>query len=328
MDSISINKTLNFENGSIEIRYQGQKKNKNVDQDKIQSLLDKFIEKNNHNNMLENVAIVRTILRDYEEKLLVIFYQDEKGTELVKYDNSNMFLYEKSKNDEEDKYKEKYRIKYESPYGIKLDYKNNESDLSDYNDIKLISEEISEIMEHIYSLKKVKAIELDADSKALIEIYKLFYNENPDFSNKNIHIKVQTMMSILAEFGISLKEDYSFNIFENSKMPLSLYLEQKINYLFPLGKVDEVEEPISLTAESKRIIKIVGEYIRESIKASCNKEEALITISQIIYAGRYNLSSNSNIKEISEFTENPSPVIESSIRLVKNIKKKIDQENI
>ncbi len=41
--------------------------------------------------------------------------------------------------------------------------------------------------------------------KVLIEIYKLFYNENPDFSLSNTSIKVQTMMSILAQFGITLK---------------------------------------------------------------------------------------------------------------------------
>ena len=47
--------------------------------------------------MIENVSIIRTILKDCKEKLLVIFYQDEKGSEFVKYDNSNLFLYEKIK---------------------------------------------------------------------------------------------------------------------------------------------------------------------------------------------------------------------------------------
>ena len=38
---------------------------------------------------IPHVTIVRTILNDCKEKLLVIFYQDDKGSELVKYVNSN-----------------------------------------------------------------------------------------------------------------------------------------------------------------------------------------------------------------------------------------------
>lgn len=97
MRPININKTLNFEEGSIEIRYNGMSINDTIDLDKINVLLEDFIKNHNHDSMIENVTIVRTILKDYEEKLLVIYYNDEKGSELVKYDNSNLFLYERNK---------------------------------------------------------------------------------------------------------------------------------------------------------------------------------------------------------------------------------------
>ena len=76
MNPISIRKTLNFTKGSIEVRYNGIP-NENADLDKIDALLEDFINNHRHNYMVENVRIVRTILKDCEEKLLVIFYQKE-----------------------------------------------------------------------------------------------------------------------------------------------------------------------------------------------------------------------------------------------------------
>lgn len=325
MKPISITKTLNFKKGSIEVRYDGIP-NDNVNLDKIDTLLEDFTNNHKHNYMIENVTIVRTILKDCEEKLLVIFYQDEKGSELVKYDNSNLFLYEKSKKEENSEYFDRYKIKYESPYGIKLDYNNHETDVADYHGIELVSKEIAEIMEQIYHLKNTKAVVLDIDDKTLIEIYKLFYNENPDFSSKDINVRVQTMMSILAEFGISLGDDYGFSIWGKAKMPVSLKLGQIVNKLYPLGEVNSVEDSIELVEGAKKIIKIVGECIKKTIAKEKNKNEALITISKIIYAGRYSLSSYRDVKKLSEFSEFTTNEVESSIKLVKRIKTRIDKQ--
>ena len=57
-----------------------------------------------------------------------------------------------------------------------------------------------------------------------------------------------------------------------------------------------------------------------------NKDEALITISKIIHAGRYNLSINSNIEKLSKFTNRTKNEIESSIRLVKRIEEKLNKD--
>ena len=263
MEPIIISKTLNFAKGSIEVRYNGIP-SVNADLDKIDALLEDFISNHRHNYMIENVSIVRTILTNCEEKLLVIFYQDEKGSELVKYDNSNLFLYEKSQREENSEYYDRYKIKYEPTNGIKLHYNNHETDVADYLGIELVSKEITEIMKQIYYLKNAKPIVLDTDDKALIEIYKLFYNENPDFSSKGINIKVQTMMSILAEFGISLEDDYGFSLCGKVKMPVSLNLEQRVNKLYPLGKVSSFEDGVKLAEEPKKIIKIVGETIKRN----------------------------------------------------------------
>ena len=325
MEPIIISKKLNFTKGSIEVRYNGIP-SVNADLDKIDALLEDFISNHRHNYMIENVSIVRTILTDCEEKLLVIFYQDEKGSELVKYDNSNLFLYEKSQREENSEYYDRYKIKYEPTNGIKLHYNNHETDVADYLGIELVSKEITEIMKQIYYLKNAKPIVLDTDDKALIEIYKLFYNENPDFSSKGINIKVQTMMSILAEFGISLEDDCGFSLCGKVKMPVSLNLEQRVNKLYPLGKVSSFEDGVKLAEEPKKIIKIVGETIKETIKNEQNQNEVLITISKVIHTGRYCISSNSDVKKLSEFIESSTDKVESSIKLVKRIETRIDKQ--
>lgn len=167
---------------------------------------------------------------------------------------------------------------------------------------------------------------LDINDKELIEIYKLFYNENPDFSSKGINIKVQAMMSILAEFGISLDDDYGFIPWEKEKIPISLKLEQRINKLYPLGEISSTENSVKLANEPKKIIKIVGECIREAIMNEENQNDALITISKVIHAEKYCLSSNSYIKELSKFTVRNTDEVESSIKLLKRIENRINKK--
>ena len=317
MKSINIDKTLNYENDSIKIKYNGIA-NDNINLDKIKLLLENFLNNHKHNSMIENITIIRTIMKECEEKLLIVSYQDKNGSELVKYENYLLKEYEKNNNEIKE-----FQIKYEPTSGISLTYNNHETNIKNYSDINLISKGINKMIEQIYNLNDTKKVILTDDDKALITIYKLFYNENPDFSNKDINIKIQTMMSILAEFGISI--DDGFSLYKETKMPLSLALYQRVNKLYPLGKINDNENNIKLAEEAKRIIKIVGESVREKISNTENQNETLIAISKIIYAGRYSLSSNSDIKKISLFTGYKEEEIKSNIKLVKSIKNKINK---
>lgn len=321
MNNISIRKVLNFSKGSIEIKFNGTTSN-NTNLDKIEVLLEDFIHNHRHNYMPENISILRTILKDCQENSLVVFYQDERGSEFVEYDNNNLLFYERRKKEENSEHY-RYKIKYSSATGIEIDYHNPETDMADYQSIELTSKEITDMLQQIYYLKKAKAIVLDRDDKALIEIYKLFYNENPDFSSKDINIKVQTMMSILSAFGISLDSDYGFSLCKKEKIPLSLNLEQRVNKLYPLGEASSPEYSIKLAEEPKGIIKIVGEAIRETITNKQDQNEALITISKVIHAKRYCLSSNSDIRKISDFTERTTNEVETCIKLVKRIETRV-----
>lgn len=312
MDLINIRKELNSTKGSTKIVFVGMP-HANANLDKIDALLEDFINNHRHDFMIENVSIVRTILKDCDEKELSIFYQDENGLEFVEYDNSSLLFYEKTKEEGN-----RYRIKYEAQYGINLDY--IKTDIDDYSSVELMSKEITEIIKQIYYLKNVKGIALDIDDKALIEMYKLFYNENPDFTNKDINIKIQTMVSILLGFNIALEGDYAFRVYKDKKMPLSLDLQQKINRLYPLGETVSILDNVRFAKEPKQIIKVVGEAIREAISSEPNQNEALINLSRVFYFGRYQLFSSSNVNTLTCQATNEN---ESSIKLLRRIKTEI-----
>ena len=319
MEKVNFNKNITENEKKFALRFEGIESSSNIDKEKINKLLDNFVNSKSHTNMIRNVAFIRTILKEFEEKLLVVEYSDKNSQEIVKYDNGNLFFFH---------FKNKNSITIEFDSGnLKIFVSKKDKDsILDYPHYDSMNHQLNELIKHMHLLKNVKPVNLDMDSKALIEIYKLFYDENPDFSLSNINIRVQTMMSILAQFGITLGADYSFSLLEKSKMPNSLYIEQLVNKLFPLGEITDVDEPIKLADEPKKIIKIVGECVREVINDGYNKDDALITISKVIHAGRYSLSSNSNVKELSHFTNLTQNEVESSIRLVKRIEEKLNND--
>ena len=110
-------------------------------------------------------------------------------------------------------------------------------------------------------------------------------------------------------------------------MPFSLKLEEMVQKMYPFGVVDEVQDNIKLAEEPKKIIRIVGDSIRDVISLEDDMNDALITISKVIYASRYNLSSDVDIREIAEYTNRSVDDVESSVQLVKRIEHKINKEN-
>ena len=319
METVKFSETLNFDDGSIEIKYEGVPLRKDIDEEEVRSMIRDFVDNHKHDNMLENVTILRTILRDYREESLKVCFCNKNGSETVDYTHiygtglANWFSFRKDS--------QNFKIKYDSVLGLELNYHD------EFGNIKKYTDDLSDIMKYISDLSNVGPIVINDNDKALIEIYKLFYKENPDFSSKNINVKVQTMMSILAGFNVTLDCDYSFSLMTKLKMPFSLKLEEMVQKMYSFGVVDEVKDNVKLAEEPKKIIEIVGNSIRKSISDEDNMNEALITISKIIHASRYNLSSDADIREIAEFTNRSVDDVEASRQLVKRIEHKINKEN-
>lgn len=326
MKKMEFREIRNFEKGAVEFRGEYIPLKNDINEDEINSMIRNYIKSHKCNNMLENVTVLRTILSDCREKLLVISYDDEKSKEIVKYDYTKLFYFEVSKKGDNEFGNDKYTLKYDSDDGIGIEYYSDDNILED-SKVQDFTKEIKSIMEHVKMLSNAKSVTLYDEDKELIEIYKLFYKENPDFSSKDINVKVQTMMSILAEFGITLDCDYSFSLMTKLKMPVSLKLEEMVQKMYPFGVVDEVYDNVKLAEEPKKIIRIVSDSIRDVISLEDDMNDALITISKVIYAGRYNLSSKADISEIAEFTNRSVDDVEASVQLVKRIEHKINKEN-
>ena len=321
MKTVKFRETLIFYDGGIEIEYRGVPLREDININEARRMMKDFVDNHKHDNMLENVTILRTIFRDYKEEILFVHFRDKNVEELVRYDNrwrvKGFGFLKEVKGDDSCKYK----IKYDYPLGLEINWFNKAGNIKKYTD------DFSEIMKYISNLSNVGPIVINDNDKALIEIYKLFYKENPDFSSKDINVKVQTMMSILAEFGITLDCDYSFDLMVKKKMPLSLKLEEMVQKMYPLGVVSEVEDNVKVAEEPKKIIEIVGDSVRDAIHDEEDINEALITISKVIHASRYNLSSKADISEIAEFTNQSVDDVEASVQLVKRIEHKINKEN-
>lgn len=328
MEQITIRKIKGYEDGTVfEFRYEGIPFEV-YDEEKSEELIGKFLNKKTlHRDMLRNVAYIRTILNSSKEKLLVIHYKDRDNEETVKYDNGILSFYEGKKYDDESL--NYMKVKFQPNDELKISFSDFEDkQIIEYPNIKDTKNQFDEMVDHINSLVNVKPVYLNNDTKAIIETYKLFYDENPDFSKEDINIKIQTMLSILAQFDISFG-DYSFYI--NERMPESLTLLQMVNRLFPLGEVTVIEDPVKLKETAKETIRIVGETIRETIGNNQDVNEALITISKTIYAGRYNLVSvYDDIEKLVEYPNINLTYSEanSSTQLVKRIKKKLDDNKI
>ena len=323
LNNVEFNVCIQEKNGdSFEFKYNGTPKNDNIDKNKVQELITKFMNKY-HGDMVTNVKFLRTILRDYDERLLVISYQNGEMKETIKFVNSHISLFEKRDKDSE--LAENFIVKFTPSDNISFMFTDANNKVIDYSNIENISDRITKVLQEIYYLSNAKPIELDQDSKVIIEVYKLFYNENPDFSDKNINIKIQTMLSILAEFNISVG-DYGFSLSGKRNIPMSMNLSNLVYELFPLGEIKEIDNPIQLREDAKKTISIVGEGIRNAIDSTDNQEEALITISKVIHAARYNLSSTVSIEDVAKYTDCSSDEIESSMKLVKRINIKISQK--
>lgn len=324
MSQININKYKKYENGSIlEFRYEGISTSV-FNEEKVERLIEIFLnEEKSVGFMSRNISYIRTILKDTKEKLLVIKYSDKKNMETVKYHNQNLVLFEcKKYNNESSNYME---AKFRPGQGLKVSFSDLETDsITRHQQVENIKYKFGKIIEHIEDLKNAGFVYFGNDEKALIEIYKLFYKENPDFSKEDINIKMQAMVSILTQFDIHCG-DYRF--YFNEEMPESISLFQIVYNMFPLGEITVIEDPVQLKESVKESITLIGETVRDMIGNQKNLNDALIAISKAIYAGRYDIL----CYDIKELIENSNINLtykeaESSYKLVEKVKSKLHED--
>lgn len=309
MEKVKISKSYNLENESFIINYEGITEINNNDLSDLNNLLTDFVNNHNRVDMVTNVRILATIFKNFNNMKLEVFSHYNGVSENIRYKNDELLYYEKviiSKG---------CKFEYYNLNGIKFE--------CDKQGSKVVISLLTEMVEQLYFLKQFKKYDLNTDDKILIEIYRLFYNENPDFSDKNINIKIQTMMSILVQFNISLSE-YSFTLWKNSKIPTSEDLNMQINKLYSFGKIKNEDNYIVLSEEAKMVIKTVSKSLNELINNNENFLEKLMLISRIIYISRYRISLDTDIQEIAKIAE----VLQEDVLLCRSLVKKVENKSI
>lgn len=319
-DKIKLDESfIDKEGGVLEFIYNGTAKNSNIDISNVKYLLNKFKNRNlTFSSMETNLRILRTILRDFNEDSLFISYENNDFIETLEYDNYEISYFYK------EDMKNNMTIDYEKSHGIEVKYDNNNI-INNTDDIKLTTDRINQILFEIYCLNRVKAVELTDDNKLLIEVYKSFYNEDPDFSDEFINIKIQTMISVLCMFGLNFK-DYSYFDKYRNEIPSSISLYGMVNNLFPLGKITKVENPATLRDRAQKEIAIIGETIRNTDSYKENELATLATFSKVAYGTNYSQYHFSDSNKIAYRSSCPVDKVESYLKLVKKINERIDVE--
>lgn len=269
---------------SIDFEKEVKKGNTNIyfDLEVTENKLDKipltyiFAEKNFGTNINELIYYIRVVFRDYTEQTLKVKMEDTKCKKYVKFVNKEVEKYE---------YKEKLNdvtvnFTY-GPEGINLNIDNESSKKNIENEkINNILTECLNNVKELNNIKNINIYEFTKEEKILIEIYRLFFNESPDFSKKEDINKAQSMMWLLYKEGIYLPEEEGFTIRHTGKV-WSFNIESIIDRLIPYGKINDSFDDIKLKKEAYNTIISMGQIIRRYIE---NKEEkTLENISKISY---------------------------------------------
>lgn len=304
-------------NDKFYFKFIGLPQNDSIDYDKLNNTINNcFNNSIETNDIKEKISWIRTIFKDFEEIYLEInLHYQTTCKEKIIYKNKNLNNYQKSIDDQ-------ININYnlETNPNLFLDIANVK--LNNYHSYKIKSEITNSIMEHLYSLVEINKIELTTDEKALCIFYKAFYGEYPNFSNKDINIKMQVMMSILTNFGICLDDSYSFML-NSKKFPISIALSKTVHKLKPFGKIENLDNMVRLDEILEQDIKTIGKIIKKHLSNTTNELECLKKLSTIFYTGHNCLPTNAAIVTISEHCKISIPEVESSLKLVKKIKKNI-----
>lgn len=325
---ITIGKTINFKEGSVEFRYVGSCDENDTSIQYAEQLIDNYVlnyKDRGTNNILDAVTVLKTILQNYKEELFVFYYENDKNFEQVKYDLGHLFLFEMKRTENDD---ERYYVKFEPQSGIRMDYNYRDEQVNLASPIgkQCFIQKTTEVMNLIVNLVDVTPTKLETLDEDLIQVYKAFYNENPDFSDPNINIKVQSMLVILEEFGLKFFDKYNYyfiRYIQGNSYPNSPDLEIRLNELYPYGKIDVDENNSRLTEKAKKRMKIISESLLNAIGDN-DLVEALKVISTIVFTSKRNLATdNSNV--ISNFISIDVQTVEDNLKLVRQIKEKFEK---
>lgn len=332
MKNVKFEKSITNEDGeNLKIKYLGEVEDDYQIPSQLEEKLNTFVNlfskpylKVFSQDMQEKVSVLRTILKAYNEKDLSIVCESNGNKEIIQYINKALNFY-KIEN-------QQYITIYRPHTGIDFNYFLDQ-EISEEDNKEKAQYLFSSMMDYIYKLKDVKTLELDKETKMLLEYYKLFYKEIPDFMDKNVNFKFQTMMVILKNFGVILSDNYSnYSISDNFgiSIPSSYALAHSTKNLFAFEDISEMDSSVKLDKKTKEIIKIIGSEVKANTSNDVYTNNTMIAnMCNIIHASKYNCPSNPTgyeIGKLSTDSECSTGDVKSTAILVKKIKTKLNNK--
>lgn len=323
----------NEDGGNLKIKYLGEVEDDYKDSNQFEEKLNIFVNLFSKpylqvfsQDMQEKVSVLRTILKDCNEKDLSIVCESDGNKEIIQYIDKTLKFY-KIEN-------QRYITTYQPHTGINFNYFLDQ-EVSETENKEKAQYLFSGMMDYVYKLKDIKTLNLDKETKMLLEYYRLFYNEIPNFMDQSINFKFQTMMVILKNFGVILSDNYSdYSISDDFgvSIPSSYALAHSIKNLFAFENISEIDCPVEveLDKKTKEIIKIVGSEVKENNGNDVYTNNTMIAnMCNIIYASEYNCPSDPTGYEIGKLSANSNCStgdVKSTAILVKKIETKLNNK--
>lgn len=310
------------ENEQLYFEFYGKPSEKDIDKEKLNTIIDNIFDTRCFNNNIEAViCYIRTILKKYNEKYLSvelkvfgtnqykkIVIEDKKISEykktmLLKISNSEKLL---------------ITIDCNTNIGLSISIPNqpNSIDTLDTLDfiinfhlhhltINNITSSTFRTMKEINEMNLLSNLYFNKEEKNLIDIYQMFFAENPNFSDERVVFRTQAMMAILWEYNISLPNELGFHINDQEECPHlhSDNIQTVINYLAPFGEIKAYGgDQIAFNYKVNIMIIELGKIINEFCNYYCDnfeeKDSLLQNISIITHIIKNKLPKTIKIDDI------------------------------
>ena len=307
---------ITSDNDKFYFKFIGIPKN-DVDLEKIKLVVNKVFNKSILTYDIKSVvSFIRTVFEKFRElELEIELYIKDDILEKIIYKNKVLEFYKKE-------LEEQISIIYNKNNKPNINFGITDLDFDDYFNCKIKGEIINEEINNLYKLLRIDGVSLTDLDKGIILMYKAFFGEYPDFSVKDVNMKIQCMMSILTDFGISLDERYSFKLNSNN-MPVSVNLKDDLNRLKPFSMIGPTDYNVKLDELLQRDIKVIGAFVKNYIDDGMDEIENLIRLTKIIYSGKNCLPTNAALEIIADLSNSSTEDVENSLKLMKRINKKI-----
>lgn len=307
----------------ITVIFKGKENKQNIDHKVLEKICNNYFTKDIKNlDVYMVVSHIRTIFKDFDESELSICIRDgDKKIYNINYKNKKLVKFYIKEKDQSNNF---ICLNY-SNAGIKFDIEKGDL-FNNFVDKTNFEKTFSKYLNNLYSLLFVNEIKIDGEVKILCEIYKLFYNDYPDFNSKNIFIRMQTMIYILKEFGVVISNEYIFNNLNDMKMPYSEKINKIIEKMKAYDKMDKCFD-VNLNNKMKEKILVISNIIKKSKNKEVPIEKIMLEFSCALYTIRYCLSLGSNEDDICNYLNYTRKSVDNFVKINKLINKRLYEKN-